>query len=31
LTPDTRLAFVETDPAFDPEKVYGCGHDHAKG
>ena len=22
------LAFVETDPAFDPAKVYGCGHDH---
>jgi phosphoribosyl-AMP cyclohydrolase len=31
LTADTRLAFVETDPAFDPDKVYGCGHDHAKG
>ena len=27
------LAFVETDPAFDPAQVYGCGHDHgpAKG
>ena len=31
LTADTRLAFVETDPAFDPDKVYGCGHDHSKG
>jgi phosphoribosyl-AMP cyclohydrolase len=31
LTPETRLDFVETDPAFDPEKVYGCGHDHSKG
>ncbi|MER2606218.1 MAG: phosphoribosyl-AMP cyclohydrolase [Siculibacillus sp.] len=31
------LAFVETDPAFDPAKVYattgecGCGHDHGDG
>jgi len=31
LTPETRLVFVESDPAFDPEKVYGCGHDHSKG
>lgn len=27
---DARLAFVESDPAFDPAAVYGCGHDHAK-
>ena len=31
LTPTTALAFAETDPAFDPDKVYGCGHDHSKG
>lgn len=30
-TAATELAFVETDPAFDPAKVYGCGHDHSKG
>lgn len=24
------LAFVESDPAFDPAAVYGCGHDHSK-
>ena len=29
----TPLAFVETDPAFDPAAVYGsaCGHDHGSG
>jgi len=31
LTPETHLDFVETAPAFDPDKVYGCGHDHSKG
>jgi phosphoribosyl-AMP cyclohydrolase len=31
LGPETRLDFLETDPAFDPAKVYGCGHDHSKG
>ena len=25
------LTFAETDPAFDPAAVYGCGHDHSKG
>ncbi len=29
--PDLALDFVETDPAFDPAKVYGCGHDHGHG
>jgi phosphoribosyl-AMP cyclohydrolase len=29
-TPDTRLDFVEAAPAFDPDAVYGCGHDHSK-
>ena len=39
--PNAPLAFVETDPAFDPKKIYGtasghapgcgCGEDHGEG